>query len=127
VPAGSAQEGEGAARPRRRRGRSQSVPPESEVAEILAGDSEELPGASDPAAAPEKPASPEAAAEAVTDVVEELATPPAVVPEPDAPVDLAEQPSTEQEDQPVVPGTEPAAPKPRRRRAAARPAGAPTP
>jgi ribonuclease E len=138
VPAGSSPEGEGAGRSRRRRGgKGQAVTPDSEVAEILAGDAAELPGVSDPAKEPEQPAPADVAADKVVEAVEELTTgEPEQEPErswsekpaaePEAPVDIAEQPPTEQEDQPVVPGTEPAQPKPRRRRAAGRPAGAPT-
>jgi ribonuclease E len=137
VPAGTGPDAEeGAAKPRRRRGgrgAGAGVAPESELAEILTGGAEELPGASDPAVAAEEPTTPEAAIEAVAEAVNDMA-------EPEAPVDLAEQPSSEDEDRPVLdeapaaeeapvaeePAVPAGPPAPKRRRAAGRPAGAPT-
>ncbi|HUR52460.1 MAG TPA: Rne/Rng family ribonuclease [Mycobacteriales bacterium] len=128
VPAGTGPEapaGEG--RPRRKRGGKSTavVPPETEVAEILTGDGAELPGVSDPVKQDEPATTPEAAADAVSEVLAELRAAPVLEEEPEAPVDLAEQPPTEAEDRPVLdaPATEPPV---RRRRAAGRPAGAPT-
>jgi ribonuclease E len=132
VPAGTGPEAEEGtpARPRRRRGgrgTGAGVAPESELSEILTGDAAELPGASDPVK-DEPQTTAEAAVEAVAEAVNEMA-------EPEAPVDLAEQPSSEAEDQPVVaeeapvadePAVPDAPPAPKRRRAAGRPAGAPT-
>ena len=142
APADAPVDDDAPAAPRRRRrgGRgagSATVRPEDEMAELLAAPAELSDGEATAAETEEVDALARAAApatEALPDVTPDLAEPDV---EPDVTPDLAEQPTPEQEDLPVLdapdqpvaeeqaaPAAEPA-PK-RRRRATSRPAGPPT-